>query len=158
MGKNLVITVFAALLCALPAMGATCYVDGSVAVPGDGRSWGTAFRTIQEGIDASANGDTVVVGEGTYVENIRLKGKNLTLTSINPFDPATVRNTVIDGNRADSVVSFDGTETEACVLMGFTIQNGKADYGGGVRGGTQDKQTTATIRNNVFVGNRADLG
>ena len=148
------------VLSSLPAgaSAAVWYVDASVAESGDGRSQLTAFKAIQEGIDAATDGDRVIVAQGTYVENIRLKGDDIILTSTNPFDRAVVGSTVIDGNKAGSVVTFAGTETETCVLCGFTIQNGKADAGGGVCGGTADIQTYATIRNNVIVRNRADAG
>jgi hypothetical protein len=137
---------------------ATWHVSGDVSAGGDGKSWASAFRTIQEGIAAAADGDTVVVGPGTYVENIRFEGKSIVLRSTKPSDPEVVRGTIIEGGGVDSVVSFSGTEKASCVLAGFTIQNGRADYGGGVRGGTQDSQTLATIRNNIITGNRADGG
>jgi hypothetical protein len=92
------------------------------------------------------------------VENIRFEGKSIVLRSTKPSDPEVVRGTIIEGGGVDSVVSFSGTEKASCVLAGFTIQNGRADYGGGVRGGTQDSQTLATIRNNIITGNRADGG
>jgi hypothetical protein len=132
--------------------GATWYVDGLVAEPGDGRSWGTAFQKIQGGIDAALNGDTVIVAEGTYVEKISFDGKNITLTSTAPLVRAVVENTVIDGNQSGSVVTFAGTEEETCVLSGFTIQNGKADYSG-ICGGTADNQTHASIQNCVITAN-----
>ncbi len=129
----------------------TWYVDDSVTSSGDGTSWATAIKTIQEGIDASFDGDTVMVAKGTYEENIRIGGKNIILRSTDPTDPAVVANTVIDGNQAGSVVTFSGTETEACVLSGFTIRNGDADMGGGIFG----NGTYATIRNNTITGNSA---
>jgi hypothetical protein len=58
---------------------ATWYVDGSVAASGDGKSWEAAFQTIQDGINASSDGDTIIVAEGTYCENIRFRWKLKTI-------------------------------------------------------------------------------
>ncbi len=132
------------------------FVDGSVEVPGDGTSPETAFKNIQEGIDAAFNEDTVIVAEGLYVENIRFNGKSIILRSTDPLDGNVVQNTIIDGNRAGSVVTFDGTEEEKCVLSGFTIRNGRAQLGGGILGGDWSHRTLATIQNNIISGNRAD--
>ncbi len=132
----------------------TFYVRSSISASGNGQSWETAFKKIQEGIDAACDGDTVVVAEGTYVENVKFNGKNIVLTSTGPLDPDTVANTVIDGNKAGSVVTFAGTENGTCVVSGFTIRNGKAERGGGVYGVWAD----ATISQNVITGNSAEMG
>lgn len=113
---------------------ASWYVDGSVASSGDGRSWATAVRTIQEGIDKSSSGDAVNVAQGIYVENIHFHGRNILLRSTNPTDPAVVAATIIDGNDAGPVVTFLTTENPSCFLSGFTIRNGRAARGGGVCG------------------------
>jgi len=42
------------------------YVNGSVAVSGDGGSWSTAFKSIEEAV-ASGNGNEVWVSKGVYV-------------------------------------------------------------------------------------------
>jgi hypothetical protein len=144
-----------AFLNSATASAATWYVSSSVAQSGDGTSWGTAFKRIQGGIDAAFSGDTVIVAEGTYVENIRVKAKNVILQSIEPTNSGVVANTVIDGNEAGSVVTFLGSETEACVLSGFTIRNGVAENGAGICGGSEGKPTHATIRNNTIRDNWA---
>src|ERR1700738_4343800 len=77
--------------------------------------------TIQAGINAAVNGDTVLVSPGTYVENINFLGKAITVASAK--GPKV---TIIDGNKKDSVVIFNHQETTASVLSGFTIQNGYA--------------------------------
>ena len=141
---------------------ATCstwYVDRSASAGGDGTSWETAFRTIQQGIDAASDNDTVLVAPGNYVENVHFGGKNIILTGTNPFDPDTVANTIIQpGKGGGSVVAFQGTEDETCVLSGFTIRDGDSSIGGGVRGGTTDAHAHATIRHNVISSNVANQG
>ncbi len=136
-----------------PICAATWYVDASVSRSGDDQTWETAFQTIQMAIDGAGDGDTVIVGQGTYLENIAFGGKNITLTSTDPLDPDVVAATIIDGNQSGPVVSFEGTEGETCVLSGFTIRNGKAEDGGGICGGTSENRTHATIHNNVISGN-----
>jgi hypothetical protein len=81
--------------------------------------------TIQDAINASVNGDTIIVRPGTYVENIFFLGKAITLRS--EGGPLV---TVIDGGNplsADlaSVVYFVSGEKRTTVLDGFTITNGK---------------------------------
>jgi hypothetical protein len=132
--------------------GTTWYVDASVSQSGNGQSWQTAFKTVQEGIDAATDSDAVVVAPGTYKENIRFKGKNIVLRSRASHFPSW---TILDGRQAGAVVTFSGTEDETCVLAGFTLRNGEATGGdgGGICGGTIEQHTHATIENNVITGN-----
>src|SRR4029077_1501998 len=85
--------------------------------------------TIQAAIDAAANGDTVLVSDGTYKENINFNGKAITVTSVN--GPAT---TTIDGGGITSVVTFNTGEGAGSVLNGFTLTHGNASplEGGGI--------------------------
>jgi hypothetical protein len=92
------------------------------------------FTTIQAAIDAAVDGDLIIVHPGTYYENIHFDGKNITLRSLDPEDEAIVASTVIDGGQDGSVVTFEGTEGEVCLLSGFTITNGRAYQGGGISG------------------------
>ncbi len=87
--------------------------------------------TIQAGIDASSDGDTVLVAEGTYLENINFNGMAITVASEFSIDGDTshIANTIIDGSEPDdpdqgSVVTFNSDEDTTSVLYGFTITGG----------------------------------
>lgn len=128
------------------------------------------FATIQRGIDSAAGGDTVIVAQGTYVENINFKGKNIVLRSTDPSDWSAVAGTIIDGNWDGSVVTFTSTEDETCVISGFTLRNGSGTFtviggewgqgpgGGGIFGGHMWNHTHATVQNNLITGNGAWFG
>ena len=92
----------------------------------------TDYSTIQAGINAASNGDTVSVAAGTYVENI-IWPNTANIKLISNSGPES---TIIDGDASGSVVFFTsgyeytyGTSTE---VKGFTVQNGLASNGAGI--------------------------
>jgi hypothetical protein len=111
------------------------------------------YPTIQQGIDASSAGDTVLVQPGTYVENINFNGHNIVLGSLffTSGDTSYISQTIIDGNDSGSVVSFTSGEDNRAIISGFTIQNGDSDRGGGISCSNSGPQ----IRNNILYDNYA---
>ncbi|MEE2908391.1 MAG: hypothetical protein VX527_11255, partial [Planctomycetota bacterium] len=93
----------------------------TINVPGD-------YPSIQEAVDASNDGDEIVVGPGTYTSTqdghvVDMKGKAVTLRS---SDGAEV--TIIDGENARRGIACINEETDATTIDGFTITNGEAPW------------------------------
>ena len=88
----------------------------------------------------------IFVAEGTYVESINFDGKDITVRSYDPDDPAVVAATIIDGGGEERVVTFTSGESRHAVLTGFTIQNGYAWSGGGI----YCNNASPTISNNII--------
>ena len=109
------------------------------------------FETIQGAIDASEDGDTVLVEPGEYVENINFDGKEIAVIG-NPDDPSEV---IIDGDSSGAVVTFENGENLESVLLGFTIQNGYVERnGGGIRISESSPSIIGCIIQNNLVGTR----
>ena len=97
------------------------------------------FTTIHEGIDVSADTDTVLVYPGIYYENIIYNGKNITVASLEltTGNEVYIDSTIIDGQRLDSCVLVNDQESNANI-QGFTLTNGQghpSQYSGCNRGG-----------------------
>ena len=122
------------------------YVDCGVGQSGDGTSWETAFKTIQEGIDAACDGDIVKVADGIYIaddpegldgnHNLHWEGKHITVSSENGPENCIIRissdeNEVLytqelDPENEDIIVTcgvfylYSGQDSRD-VIRGFTI-------------------------------------
>jgi len=140
------------------------FVDGS----GD-------FTTIQNAIDCSAQGDTIIVHPGRYYENLDFNGQNVYLTSLyrysvteeNPSgDRDFIHNTIIDANFVGSAIVFINNENRTAVVNGFTIENGTGynkmfingfivdnDLFGSVGGGVIIMNATPCLLNNIIQNN-----
>ena len=121
------------------------------------------YLTIQEGINASENGDTVLVYPGTYYENIDYNGKDITVASkyLTTGDNSYIDSTIIDGNQSGSVVKFNSGEDSTAVLSGFTITSGTGTIdifnwycGGGIfcKDSTPKIKHCHIMENSAFVG------
>lgn len=88
-------------------------------VPGD-------YSTIQDAINATADGDTVLIQPDTYIENINFNGHNVLLGSLflTTNDNSYVSSTIIDGSNSGNVITFHSGEDSRAQVLGFTIQNG----------------------------------
>jgi hypothetical protein len=139
--RALAFAVFAALV-----LGTAGGLSAAVLhVPGE-------YPTIQAGIDAALDGDTVLVADGTYAgegnRDIDFAGRAILLTSENGPDA-----TIIDCEEAGRGFYFHLWEDSSAVLRGFTITNGFAMEEGG--GAICCYESFPTITGNRMVGNGA---
>jgi hypothetical protein len=150
--------VLLALACVLlPSVGhATVYVRSDAPPGGNGASWAAAFDTIQEGLDAADPSNAEVwVAAGVYHERIVLRdgvplyGGFAGTETLRSQRNWTANRTTIDGDSAGSVVWCSVPAT----LDGFTIRNGSANRGGGIR----VENASPTITNCVIAGNYASF-
>jgi hypothetical protein len=137
---------FSVTASALLAMGFASAMPASAStilnVPG-------SYPTIQAGINASANGDTVLVAPGAYFENIDFGGKLITVQSAQ--GPSV---TTIDGSNLAPVVNFSTNETAAALIQGFTLQHGNATGAFGYEGaGVHINGASPTVAGNVITAN-----
>jgi len=89
------------------------------------------YSSIQNAIDSAQDGDTVLVADSTYLENINFKGKAITVAShfLMDQDTSHISKTIIDGSKhsdpdSGSVVYMISGEDTTSVLTGFTITGG----------------------------------
>ncbi|MBN1361760.1 MAG: right-handed parallel beta-helix repeat-containing protein [Sedimentisphaerales bacterium] len=92
--------------------------DGSIRNVTTGRT----YDYIQHAIFGAVDGDVILVPEGTHREKLRLSGRNVTLTSVDPTDPTVRAATVLTGG--GQLVTFAEGETPDCLLTGLTLTGG----------------------------------
>ena len=115
---------------------------GTILVPED-------YATIQAGLNVAAEGDEVLVNDGTYVENVIWpQTNNVTLNSVNGFGA-----TIVDGSGDTESCIYVGNGQTGVLIDGFTMKNGYGSlatfhgsipFGGGVQ---FDEDVTAVMRN-----------
>jgi hypothetical protein len=119
----------------------------------------TDANTVQEALFFGRSGETIVLDEGTYYENIYIGGRNSILTGTDPDDTSVVAMTVINADTDANpltpngrVINFLGTENASCQIRGLTITGG---YDAGMAGGIHLAGAHAGISHCIIADNTA---
>ena len=130
--------------------------DPDVSDPLEDGSASHLYDAIQEGIDASSNGDTVLVADGTYTgtgnRDLDFGGKSITVRSENGPDNCIIDCEGTYGYRYRGFYFHSG-EGPYSVVQGLTIQNGFEDVGGGI----YCENAAPTISHNIVTHNEATV-
>ena len=133
------------------------------------------YTTIQSAIYAAQEGDTILVAQGTYQENINFKGKGIVLTSYFIFTKNydDITSTIIDGSNpvnsdtGSCVLMYKSNQSfsddSSAALIGFTIMRGTGtkwidEHGAGLYregGGILIQYWAPRIRYNIIKYNEA---
>ena len=114
----------------------------------------TNVSTIQRAINAGIDGDTIMVSEGSYYENINFSGRAVSLTGTDPNDPNVVASTIIDANNTSlDVAVFNSGEDANSVIDGITLTGGR--YGIYCASSSAPTVQRCVTRNNSNSGVRA---
>ncbi|TKJ38438.1 hypothetical protein CEE37_13045 [candidate division LCP-89 bacterium B3_LCP] len=112
-----------------------------------------SYSTIQAGINAANEGDTVIVADGVYEGTgncaINYYGKSIVVMSENGPDDCIIT----CGGQAQGFIFISG-ETNVAVLQGFTVTSGSAINGGGIH----IANSSPTIMRCIFWNNNAGNG
>jgi hypothetical protein len=159
-GKRSLLLTFTLILALLAPVHATI-----IHVPAD-------QPTIQAAIDASVNGDTVLVAPGHYYVNINFRTKDIVLAShyLTSGDPQDIWNTILDGSApafpdTGSVIIIAGLQDTSTAVIGFTITGGTGTKWRDISdnlvyregGGILTEGSCPRIKNNLIINNRATL-
>lgn len=78
------------------------------------------YVTIQSAVNAASPGDTIIVGAGTYTENVLIDAKALVLIGDSVLQTAVIQS----GASFEPVVHWKNVASSEALILGFTVQDG----------------------------------
>ncbi len=129
------------------------YVKTDGSDTNNGKSWNTAFATIQKGIDAASDNDIVIVANGTYTgegnRDVFISGKAIVVRSQDGPQECIIdcEGAESEPHRGFCFYTGEGADPNDSILDGFTIKNGYAPITYGSSSGGGDKMLSQQSNN-----------
>ena len=163
----LAVVVVFVTVCGAPA--ATLHVSTGSPADGPGTAWSNAFHTIQGAVNASTNGDTILVTNGVYEAGSAVTPGYVLANRVCLTNAVTVRSVNGPSNTFIVGAGPNGAAALRCVylqtntfLIGFTLTNGHTATDGhnfyDKSGGGAFLNEGGTISNCMVTGNGAVFG
>ncbi|PLX16543.1 MAG: hypothetical protein C0599_15040 [Salinivirgaceae bacterium] len=95
----------------------------------------TDYGSVQSAVDNAQYGDTIVLLQGEYFENLHISTKNIVLASQFIFtnDELSIEQTILNGGGVNSCIVIDSIAANNSKIIGLTIKNGYNHVGAGIR-------------------------
>lgn len=131
-------------------------VDQQVSESGNGRTWATAFKSIQEAINQTNPGGEIWLSEGTYSVSAPIV-VNKELTIRGGFNKTE---TYLEDRSQDHRTTIDGNKTVGCMraTAEVSIENIIFNNGTSAKGGGLNCTAAVTLENTTFSNCTADDG
>lgn len=100
--------------------------------------------TIQAGINAAVNGDSILVSPGIYLENINFQGKQIVICA----SGSPISTTIMATDTSQAVVYIGNGEPKGTEISGFSIT-------GGGHSGILCIGSSPSIKNNIIYDNKS---
>jgi parallel beta-helix repeat protein len=151
------------------ALAKVLYVSPDGSDLNDGTSWIQAKRSVTAALEVARAGDQIWARYGVYYERITLKegvslyggfrGTEQTLSERPSFPRSSPDpyETVLDGQQGGSVVTTPTSASRTYRLDGFTVRNGRSEFGGGLNCGGL-AAVRLVVANCTISQNTADYG
>lgn len=139
--------------CVLLTLSVMCVFAASMPAGAETFEVPVPYATIQDGVNAAGEGDTVKVAPGTYSglgnRDVEFNGANIVVMS-----DVGAPQTIIDCEGLSAAFVAFSDEDSTCVIRGFTITNGSRTNGGAI----SVSHSAVTIEDCVIHGNSASNG
>jgi predicted outer membrane repeat protein len=123
---------------------------------------GAEHTTIQSAINAAQNGDTIIISQGIYEENLTIANKSITIASnfIYSTNQDDITNTIITNSSLPEaekgrLITISGSLSTSLKIIGLTLKNGTSPFEGGA---IYQSGCNVEYQNLTFINNNAPDG